>query len=1328
MAVFNDANSFLKNAGEDWSYSRTANGVQRFEVRGDDYYDNPTVPAATDDEAQGKNRSEIVSRKYTQFERQFNLEFDVMVESGAANTADWLLLAQLHQSEDVDENGNLLDASASPPLALQLNGELMEIVGRANSDRFLPPSNLDELSYPPRIALNGQNTMYLDTNPIVRDQWYTMRFEIVFDHAEGGSGSLRVFRDGQLLVDYDGPLGYNDAVGPYLQLGVYRKEAPETTAARFRDITWEGVGTPDPFDGTPGDDDIQASEISFWEAEVLNGLGGNDTLNGGVGADTMNGGTGDDIYVVDDAGDVINEVSGTDQVQSFVSYTLGAGLENLILQASGDIDATGNAGINTLQGNTGNNLIRGLGGNDSLLGDLGNDTIEGGAGDDQAYGGGGADTLRGGTGNDELYGEAGNDSLSGEAGNDTLEGGAGADTMTGGAGDDTYVVDNTADVVNEAPGGGRDVVRSSVNFTAGSAAEIEVLNTTDQAATTAIDLVATDIDNELRGNDGSNTLVGRGGNDLILGFGGVDTLSGDAGTDTLFGGDGADLLNGWGDADNLLGEAGDDTLNGGSGNDTLNGGTGADLMEGGAGDDQYAVDNAGDRIVEAAGGGNDILRASASFALDDGAEVETIRTGDQNATTAIDLTGSRHDNTIAGNNGANRLDGRGGDDILFGYDGVDTLLGGAGGDVLYTGSGAGGRAEGGSGDDTYVVDAANTMIVEVAGGGNDTVRTSVTLELAATSEVEMIRVADQSTTTNIDLRGSDTDNQLRGNEGDNTLDGRAGADRMVGLGGDDTYIVDNAGDIVDERAGNGTDRILTDVTLQLSSVQEIETLAARDVSSTDNINLVGNDGNQTILGNAGNNLISGNGGNDTITPGDGNDTILGGDGTDTAVFAATSTEVGVAAGASSILLTLADGTKSVSDTVENFRFSDTTLSYAQVAALNGQVLTAPGGGADFPGTELANLMTGTTAAERFDARGGNDWINAGGGSDTVDGGAGRDMLSLYNVPDTPGRTNVQYRLEVDMGAGTSVSHDGAERITFSGIERFTASIYADRIRGSDGDDEIRGLGDYDWFIATRGNDSIDGGTGQDMISFLEYQSGAANVIGDIFGSNGLPPSGAQVSGLVVDLADPTNNTELAAGLELTSVERVTGSVRQDVFWGDDGQNDFRGLGDFDWFVSSEGGRERYFGGNGFDTVTYFNAASGIVASLSNGATVNGQETGFGDGGVARGDLYFEIENLVGSRFADRLTGSSERNQLNGLEGDDFIFGQGNTDYMKGGAGNDVIDGGDGADYALFSGNSADYTLTRAGNEVTVTGADGTDRLIDVEYFRFDNGDVTIWEL
>ena len=68
----------------------------------------------------------------------------------------------------------------------------------------------------------------------------------------------------------------------------------------------------------------------------------------------------------------------------------------------------------------------------------------------------------------------------------------------------------------------------------------------------------------------------------------------------------------------------------------------------------------------------------------------------------------------------------------------------------------------------------------------------------------------------------------------------------------------------------------------------------------------------------------------------------------------------------------------------------------------------------------------------------------------------------------------------------------------------------------------------------------------------------------------------------------------------------------------------------------------------------------------------------------------------------------------------------------GGAGNDTLNGGGSSDYAIFSGNAADYTLTRgtgaASNQVTAVGTDGTDSLIDVEYFRFDDGDISIWSL
>ena len=658
----------------------------------------------------------------------------------------------------------------------------------------------------------------------------------------------------------------------------------------------------------------------------LSGGDGNDVIDGGKGADAMDGGAGNDTYYVDNAGDVTAELAagGNDQVFTSVTYTIGGNVERLTLTGSANIMGAGNSQNNVIIGNSGNNRLNGGAGNDVLSGGLGNDALDGGKG---------ADTMKGGVGDDRYYventgdvitefsnqghdtvittlnyalganvedltqvgthdyyasgnaldnhltGNIGNNLFHGGNGNDVIDGGKGADKMYGGMGDDIFYVDNTGDVVVEYTGQGTDTVVSTIDYTLSGAVENLTLSGTGNISGTG-----TKFDNILTGNAGDNTLKGLAGNDTLDGGGGTDALYGGAGNDVYivdsagdtvyeasaggFDTGGVDTVRSsvsytlsnfvetlvlTGTADNGTGNTLDNFLVGNGRDNILDGATGQDEMHGGAGNDTYIVDNAGDHADEftVAGvddGGVDTVIASVDFSLGDYVE-NLVLTGQAHTGTGNDL-----DNVVTGGNGNDALNGLGGNDVLNGGTGDDTLDGGLGVNDLY----------GNDGNDTYIVNSTDDHVHETAAGGTDTVVTSLyTYTLDANVE-NLTMVGDASFAT-----GNSLDNVMTGSDNGDYIDGGAGADTLYGGVGDETYYVDNAGDVIVEKAGEGEDRVFSTVTYTLAA--NVDNLILK---GSDNLNGTGNADHNIIVGNDGNNVINGKGGYDYVGGGLGADTFV----------------------------------------------------------------------------------------------------------------------------------------------------------------------------------------------------------------------------------------------------------------------------------------------------------------------------------------------------------------------------------------------------------------------------------------------------------------------
>jgi VCBS repeat-containing protein len=1028
--------------------------------------------------------------------------------------------------------------------------------------------------------------------------------------------------------------------------------------------------------GTAYDDTLLGSS----GVNLLSGAAGNDRILGGAGADTLDGGAGTDTldYSTSAAGVTINLLAGTAVGGDATGDTISQ-FENIVGSALAD-NLTGDAGANQLTGGGGNDVLAGLGGADVLDGGAGFDTVDYTAStaavtvnleNGTASGGDGAgDTLtaiEGVTGSafgDQLSGYTGSDRLDGGGGDDTLLGSLGADQLVGGAGSDTADYTSSTSGVAVALDGSAGV---------GGYAAGDTLSGIENLTGSALaDSLTGDINaNVLSGGDGDDVLAGLGDSDTLDGGTGSDTADYSASaaavtvnlsTGTASGGDAAgdtlisiENVIGSGLADTLTAAAAGSHLSGGAGNDVLHGGTGIDTLDGGTG-----TDNA------------DYSASAAAVSVNLATGVNT--GGDADGDTFIgieDVTGSALADTLTGDANANVLNGGDGDDILIGGAGADTLAGGLGIDTVdYSSSGLG---------------VSINLTTGVGSGGS----------------------ADGDTLTGIEtVIGSDFNDTLTGDAGVNTLRGGAGDDTLAGRGGADVLDGGDGSNTVDYSASTGAVYVNLATSSKATSTGVTVAAAAGKGSDAEGDtyiaiqNVTGSAYDDFVYASAGGGRINAGAGSDSIYAGAGADTVDGGAGSDLVSYEASNAGVtinllaGTAAGgfatgdvltnverifgstgadtltgnAAANALWGADG----SDTIEGLAGADTldggngidTVTYANSAqgvTVDLTLTTAQISAGDASDDVLSNfenligsayndVLTGDASANVITGEAGDDTLQGGAGADTLDGGSGSDTASY--AASTDGVT-------VDLGVtGAQTSTGDADGDVLTAIENVIGSALADTLAGDGADNSLSGGAGDDTLAGLGGIDVLDGGDGLDSADYS-----------------------ASADAVTVNLSLGTGVGGDAQGDTLTAIENIIGSALDDTLTGDAQTNTLQG-GDGNDTLAGLGGADVIDGGAGSNTINYSASAAAVTVNLSsaNGVFAN---AGTGIGGDAQGDSLANIQNLIGSAYADFIYAN---------EGGGTITSGAGSDTVVAGAGVDRIDGGAGTDLVNYSQSTASVTV------------------------------------
>lgn len=498
--------------------------------------------------------------------------------------------------------------------------------------------------------------------------------------------------------------------------------------------------------------------------------------------------------------------------------------------------------------------------------------------------------------------------------------------------------------------------------------------------------------------------------------------------------------------------------------------------------------------------------------------------------------------------------------------------------------------------------------------------------------------------------------------------------------------------------------------------------------------LEGGAGNDDIEGGGGNDALTGRGGNDRLIGGTGDDTLTGGPGADTI------------------------------DGGANDAYGD-TLSYAgSSAAVRVNLGKNAYSGGDAQGDMISNIenvvgssqsdwIRGNVWANRLSGGAGNDTLMGGGGSagdgdilmggagidhlyggagdDTLEGGPGSDRLFGGPDNDTISYEGSKAGVDVRLRDGTARGGDATGDV-YRDIENVTGSAYNDHLSGSHrpatgstraGDNTLRGGRGDDALYGGSGNDQLYGDDGNDRVFGGADDDALYGGAGNDWLQGG--PDADRLEG-----GDGDDNLYGGAPVAYTgraaSADRDTlrGGKGNDTLVGGAGADTLEGGEGNDTLLSGPGA-DRLDGGAGEDTVSYAASDEKVRVNLTvsgvGGAAADPQNPSDADG-----DGFTGIENVIGTRRGDTITGDGNANKLWGRDGADVINAAGGDDFIDGGADGDTIDGGPGVDTLSYAeSNDRVRVQLEAGAESSTGNEDGHaegDRIANIEIILGSNYD------